>query len=100
VEVGAMPGDKASVAAAGTPSADAGKLGLTLRQGDQGLIVENAAGPAASAGVRPGDVILALNNKPVKSVDELRGLLDKAGEHVALLVQRGEAKMYLPIEVG
>ena len=97
VAVGAMPGESTRVASA---PADAGKLGLTLKAGEQGLVVENASGAAASAGVRAGDVILALNNKPVKSVDELRGLLDKAGKHVALLVQRGEAKMYVPVEVG
>jgi serine protease Do len=45
-------------------------------------------------------VILALNNKPVKSIGELRGLVEKAGSHVALLLQRGEAKMYVPVEVG
>ena len=100
VEVGTMPGENAEVASAGSPGDDAGKLGLTLRRGDDGLVVQNAAGAAAAAGVRVGDVILALNNEPVKSVEQLREILEGAGKHVALLVQRGETKMYVPVEVG
>jgi serine protease Do len=100
VEVGTLPGDEAALASAGGPAAQAAKLGLTLKQGGPGLVVEKAAGAAAAAGVRPGDVILALNNERVETVDELRGLLESAGKRVALLVQRGEAKMYLPVEVG
>src|SRR5438094_3062525 len=57
-------------------------------------------GPAARAGIQPGDVILALNNQPVRSVGQLRGLLHKAGKHVALLVQRDAARMYVPIDLG
>jgi serine protease Do len=36
----------------------------------------------------------------VKSVRQLRGLIDKAGKHIALLVQRDEAKVYVPIDLG
>jgi serine protease Do len=100
VKVGTMPGEQAQVASAGGEPANAAKLGLTLRPSDAGLVVEDADGAAAAAGVRPGDVILALNNQPVKSVEQLRGLLDKAAGHVALLVQRGESKMYVPVDVG
>ena len=100
IRVGAMPGEGAAVAAAGAPAGDAGKLGLTLRPSESGLVVEQAAGAAAEAGVRAGDVVLALNQQPVKSVDELRAALEKAGKNVALLVQRGEARMYVPVETG
>ena len=100
IRVGAMPGEGAAVAAAAGPAGDAGKLGLTLRPGESGLVVEQAAGAAAEAGVRAGDVVLALNHKPVKSVDELRAALEDAGKNVALLVQRGEARMYVPVETG
>jgi serine protease Do len=109
VTVGTMPNDK--VASADNPSGtDSGKLGLVVRpltpeerqqshvQG--GLVVEEAGGAAAEAGVQAGDVILALNNEPVKSVQQLRGLVEKAGKHVALLVQRDEAKVYVPIDLG
>jgi serine protease Do len=63
-------------------------------------VVQDASGPAAAAGVQQGDVILAVNNQPVKSVEQLRGLVGKAGKHVALLVQRDEDKVYVAIDLG
>jgi serine protease Do len=65
-----------------------------------GLLVEEAAGPAASAGVQPGDVILALNGTPVRSVAQLRGLVAASGKHVALLVQRDGAQLFVPVTLG
>jgi serine protease Do len=109
VTVGDMPNEKEKVASADRPVANSGKLGLVVRpltadergqSKGEGLVVEDSAGAAAAAGVRPGDVVLALNNQPVKSVQQLRGLVDKAGKHVALLVQRDEATMYVPIDLG
>jgi serine protease Do len=109
VTVGTMPNEKETVASADKPAANSGKLGLVVRSATpdergqskgEGLVVEDAAGAAAAAGVRAGDVILALNNQPVKSVEQLRGLVDRAGKHVALLVQRDGATMYLPIDLG
>ena len=65
-----------------------------------GLIVENATGPAANAGIQPGDMILSLNGTPVKSAEQLKQLVAKAGKHVALLVQRDEAKIFVPVDLG
>jgi serine protease Do len=65
-----------------------------------GLIVENAAGPAANAGIQPGDMILSLNDTPIKSREQFKQLLAKAGKHVALLVQRGDTKIYVPVDLG
>ena len=109
VTVGAAPAE--AVASADAPSGDSsGRLGLVVRpltsdERDQihakgGLIVQEAGGAAAKAGVQPGDVILALNDQPVKSVHELRSLIEKAGKHVALLVQRNDAKIYVPVNLG
>src|SRR5712671_5394979 len=95
VTVGAVPGEKEKVASAESPASNSGKLGLTLQSSDQGLVVQDASGPAAEAGVQQGDVILAVNNHSVKSAKELRGLIDKAGKHIALLVQRDDAKIYV-----
>jgi serine protease Do len=97
--------------AGGTPQAGAqGKLGLAVRplrpeerkqlSTNGGVIVESATGPAARAGIRPGDVILALNDSPVKSVEDLRKLTEKAKGNVALLVQRQEGKIYVPLKLG
>ena len=100
VTVGAMPDEKVASAEEANPAANSGKLGLAVQQSDEGLVVAGASGPAALAGVQQGDVILAVNNQPVKSVEQLRRLVDKAGKHVALLVQREDAKVYVPVDLG
>ncbi len=97
----------AAMAAAG---AEHGTLGLVVRPltaeeardagAKEGLVVENASGPAARAGIRPGDVILSVNGQTIASVEQLRGLATKAGKHVALLVMRGETRIFVPVAVG
>jgi serine protease Do len=87
-----------------------GKLGLAVRplspeerkqlDGQQGLVVQQVSGPAARAGIRPGDLITMVNGTPVKSVDDLRRAADKAKGTVAVLVKRGEASLFVPIEIG
>jgi serine protease Do len=86
------------------------KLGLAVRpltederkqiEAEGGLLVEHAEGPAARAGVQPGDVILAFNNQPVKSVEQLRRLVDKSRGAVALLIQREGNKIYVPVRLS
>jgi serine protease Do len=99
------------VAAAGVPEpGSAASLGLTVRElapeertklnTDGGLIVQNTSGAGARAGIQTGDVILALNETPVKSVEQLKQLVKKSSKSVALLVQRGEARIYVPVPVG
>jgi len=92
------------------PPADGGRLGVAVRpltpdeqrasDASGGLLVLDAGGPAARAGIAQGDVILAVNGKPVTGVDDLRKQLDGAGKHVALLIQRNEARIFVPIELG
>ena len=53
-----------------------------------GLVVAQVSGPSALAGVQPGDLLLAVNGKPVASVEEVRGLVAKSGRSAALLIQR------------
>jgi serine protease Do len=65
-----------------------------------GLVVEQAGGAAAKAGIESGDVILAVNNHPVKSAQELRRAVEKSGDVVALLVQRNDTKIYVPVDLG
>ena len=43
-----------------------------------GVIVEDVAGAAARGGVRQGDVIVAVNNVPIKSPEQLRKLVRSA----------------------
>ncbi len=101
---------KAAVADAGNAKDNGGKLGLAVRplspeesrQSDikDGLLVEDVSGPAAKAGIQPGDVVLAVNGTPVKSVAELRSLTAKSGKTVALLVKRDEMRLFVPLDLG
>ena len=102
VTVGRLEADKTAQAPAprSNEKADTGKLGLAVRPSQEGLVVENATGPAARAGIRQGDVVTAVNGRPVKSVDELRKATDLANGSVALLVRRGEDSIFVPIEMG
>lgn len=88
---------------------DIAQLGLSVRpltadekqqaqtQGD--LLVERATGPAADAGVQPGDVILGVNGKPVHTQRELEQDAKAAGKTLALLIQRQDAQIYIPLQV-
>ena len=57
-------------------------------------------GPAEKAGIKSGDVILAFNGERVANVEQLRKLADKAKGKIALLVQREDSRLYVPITVG
>ena len=108
VTVGEMK--NAKVTSAEVAGQNHGRLGVVVRplnrdeqkQADVigGIMVEDATGPAADAGIQPGDMILSFNGTPVKSVEQLQQLLAKAGKHVALLVQRGDAKIFVPVDIG
>ena len=101
VRVGELPAEQvASSSREGAKPDNAGKLGLALRPSEEGLVVENVTGPSARAGIRPGDVVTAVNGRPVKSVEDLRAVAEKAKGTVALLVRRGESSIFVPVEVG
>jgi serine protease Do len=70
------------------------------RDGADGLVVESVHGAAADAGIRPGDIVLSANGQQVHEVGELRAAVAGARKHVALLVQRGDARIFVPIELG
>ena len=45
-------------------------------------------------------MIVAVNSTPVKSPEQLRELVGKAGKTVALLVQRDDARIFIPVTIG
>ena len=59
-----------------------------------------SAGPAARAGIQPGDVLLAINGKPVASLDQVKSVLQSKPKSVALLVQRDGDKIFVPVNLG
>ncbi len=102
--------DKATKVANSDEGAQKGKLGLALRPLDpdelrsaglpSGLLIEDAAGAAANAGVASGDVLLAVNGTPVKNVEQVRAAVAKSDKSVALLIQRGDDKIFVPVRLG
>jgi serine protease Do len=112
VAVGEMQPEK--TARAGRPEAapQTGKLGLavqdlTAEQKEQlevkgGVLVGGVAGAAAKAGIQEGDVVLAVNGESIQSAQQFKQLVDKAaqGKTLALLIQRGENRLYVPVTVG
>ncbi len=66
-----------------------------------GVLVEDAQGAAARAGIRRGDVILAINNQDVKSVELFGQTLAQfeKGRVVALLVRRAANALYIPFRI-
>jgi len=108
VTVGAAPADK--VATAAGEEAKPAKLGLVVRRltpeerkasgVNGGVVVERADGPAAEAGIQPGDVILAFGNERIESVEQLHKLVGKSKGSVAVLVKRDDATIYVPMKIG
>ena len=58
-----------------------------------------AGSPAASAGVVPGQLILAVNRQRVSSVEELNQVLKNAkGENILLMVSQGEVIRFIVLK--
>jgi serine protease Do len=89
---------------------DHGGLGLVVRPLNaaeqrqagvtHGLLVEGVSGPAEDAGIQPGDILIAVDGKPVDSIDQVRSILKNAGKSVALLIQRGSNRIFIPVQIG
>ena len=107
VRLGEMKDDE-SQANHQTSNDDSGKLGITVRalsaeerreaNVDGGVVVVNASGPAESAGVMSGDIVLAVNGQRISTVDQLRSAAKKSGKTVALLIQREGRQIFVPVE--
>ncbi len=106
-------GDLSNERVAQAPSDDAapkGKLGVAVRpltsdeartlQSEGGLLVQQATGPAAKAGLRAGDVIVAVDGRPTRTVEELRARINEAKGNVAVLIERQGQRVFVPVQVG
>lgn len=113
IKVGEMASDDVQVAQnKKTPAKEeVNKIGLTLAaltpqqkkklNGKNGLLVTASTGAAAEAGIRRGDVVLGLNNSETQSVEQFNKQVNAVskGKTVAVLVQRGDSTLYVPIKV-
>jgi serine protease Do len=87
------------------------RLGLVVRPltrqekaqvGTEGdLLVEGVEGSAARAGLQRGDIILAVNNREVRTVKDLRAVAGnlRGGQSAAVLVERGGTQLFVPVRV-
>ncbi|SNS40146.1 serine protease Do [Noviherbaspirillum humi] len=90
-------------------AAPQGRLGVAVRpltpeEGRQaklasGLVIEQASGPAARAGLAAGDIIVSVNGAPVNNPGELQRMVAKE-KQLAVLVQRGDARIFVPVRLG
>ncbi|HVE10692.1 MAG TPA: DegQ family serine endoprotease [Paraburkholderia sp.] len=94
----------------GAPAQLQSRLGVAVRpltpqeqssdSTSHGLLVQQSGGAAASAGIQAGDVILAVNGRPVSSVEQLKQAVSQAGNSLALLIQRDNAQIFVPVDLG
>jgi serine protease Do/serine protease DegQ len=83
-----------------------GRLGISMQDvaGGEGAQVADVQGnsPAAQAGLKVGDVVIALNGRPVRGPAELRARLSvvPVGESIDLQVRRGKETEVLKARIG
>jgi serine protease Do len=104
------PQTRTASATQGKKTDEASRLGLFVRQLQPQerqqvettgvLVVDRATGPAALAGVQPGDIILGVNGKAVKSIAELNDAAKGSTKTVALLIQRQDAQIFVPLRLS
>jgi serine protease Do len=102
--------DNVTLAAATPGSGEHGGLGLVVRPLNSneeqragvshGLLVEGVSGPAQQAGIQPGDIVIAVDGQSVNTIAQVRDILKHAGKSVALLIQRGSNRIFVPVEIG
>lgn len=105
----AMTNASPQPAVATAPSHTADRLGLithSLTEEEKqatglplGLMVENSIGPAAKAGVRPGDVVLTLDETLVETQDQAAALEAKATNSMEVLIQRNHARSFVAVKL-
>ncbi|MCC6809623.1 MAG: Do family serine endopeptidase [Deltaproteobacteria bacterium] len=114
VTLGEFPQNDEVVAQTGVeedPEKGSGALGLKVADQSQdlrerfnikeknGVIVVDLdpQGPAAEAGLHPGDVIVKVNDKPIGGVKDVSKIVKgaKSGEMLRMLVKRGEGSLFI-----
>jgi serine protease Do len=95
--------------AASSPVGPIGHLGLSLRPllPDErreaglatGLVIEGVDGASARAGLQVGDLLLAIDGRPVASVEQANAEVGRSAKAAAVLIQRGGNKLYVALRL-
>lgn len=64
-----------------------------------GMMVDAVHGPAARAGILPGDVVLELNDTLLETPDDVQTLEASGGSVIAVLIQRNNARKFVSVRV-
>ena len=110
VTLGQLPDksqDKDELALNSAPDDSSPRLNVVVAdtpagQGEGGVRVQQVGpGPAAEAGVQPGDILVSLNNQKIRDAAHLRQLVKELprGKRIPLLVKRDEGALYLAVEI-
>jgi serine protease Do len=115
-QASAENGDKSMQGAQRVPTIGIGLADLTpdirealnLPRRENGAVIESVAPdkPAADAGLQAGDIIVSINQQPVKSAKEAKAAVAEAGKSgrksVLFLIQRGENQTFVavPFSIG
>ena len=79
--------------------ADSFKLGTTA-----GVLVAGVqrGSPADRAGIKPGDIVVTVDGKPVRDPDSMRNLIVALapGKQTTLGLKRGQSELELQVQVG
>lgn len=107
VRTGKMPTEEtAAVTPEAAPETELAALGLSAQPADDGLLVTavDPASDAAGKGVRPGDVIVAVNQEPARSVETLtQAIEDACAKHrnsVLLLIARNGDQRFVSVKLA
>jgi len=100
VTIAAVP-DQVQMSGAGQGDSAGKGVGLRVKPDDEGrgLLIEEVdpESAAARAGVQPGDLLLSVNRREVRNLQEFQAALKQStsAKQVLLLIQRGETTLYL-----
>ena len=65
-----------------------------------GVVVQQASGPAAAAGIEAGDVIVAVDGQVIRGVEQLRQLIAQADDSVSITVVRDGEEASVNVTLG
>jgi len=109
--VGELPRDKSTLASLNTePGKNQNRLGISVEDltaeqrkqlgvKEQGVVITDLNGAARRSALQPGDVVLMVNRKQVRTAQDFDNAVKdvKEGDSAMLLVKRGDATQFVAI---